>query len=138
MNYLLDTNACIALINGKPIAVRHRFEKAIEAGAQVNVSTIAVFELSYGVEKSEHKEANASRLETFLAGPITLVAFEEDDAKSAGAIRATLEKMRRPIGAYDLLISGQAVRHKVTLVTANSKEFRRVKGLVWEDWAKIQ
>ena len=82
MNYLLDTNACIALINGKPIAVRHRFEKAIEAGAQVNVSTVAVFELSYGVEKSEHKEANASRLETFLAGPITLVAFEEDDAKS--------------------------------------------------------
>ena len=136
MSYLLDTNACIALINGKPVTVRHRFQIAIDAGAQVNVSTVAVFELWYGVEKSEHREANTNRLQTFLAGPVTLVAFDEEDAKSAGTIRATLEKVGRPIGAYDLLISGQAVRHKMTLVTANSKEFSRVKGLVWEDWTK--
>ena len=136
MNYLLDTNACIALINGKPIAVRNRFQKAINAGEQINLSTVALFELWYGVEKSEQKEANRNRLQTFLAGPITLIAFEEEDAKSAGSIRAALEKVGRPIGAYDLLIAGQAVRNKMTLVTANSKEFGRVKGLVWEDWAK--
>jgi len=116
--------------------VRHRFQKAIEAGAQVNASTVAVFELWYGVEKSEQKEANTNRLQTFLAGPITLISFEEEDAKTAGAIRAVLEKAGRPIGAYDLLLAGQAVRHNVTLVTANSKEFSRVKRLVWEDWAK--
>ena len=138
MNYLLDTNACIALIKGKPIAVRDRFQKAIDADAQVNVSSVAAFELWYGVEKSEQKEVNANRLQTFLAGPITLLPFEEEDAKSAGSIRATLERVGRPIGAYDLLIAGQAVLHKMTLVTANSKEFRRVKGLVWEDWAKSQ
>jgi predicted nucleic acid-binding protein len=40
------------------------------------------------------------------------------------------------IGAYDLLIACQAVRHKMTLVTANSKEFGRVQELDWEDWAK--
>ena len=65
-----------------------------------------------------------------------MTPFEEDDAKNAGTIRATLEKVGRPIGAYDLLIAGQAVRHNMTLITANSKEFSRVKGLVWEDWAK--
>jgi len=138
LNYLLDTNACIGLINGKPIEVRHRFQKAIDADAQVNVSSVAAFELWYGVEKSEQKEVNANRLQTFLAGPITLMPFEEEDAKSAGSIRATLERVGRPIGAYDLLIAGQAVRHKMTLVTANSKEFSRVKGLVWQDWAKSQ
>ena len=42
------------------MSVRHRFQKAIDAGAQVNVATVAVFELWYGVEKSEHKEANTS------------------------------------------------------------------------------
>ena len=136
MTYLLDTNACIALINGKPVTVRQRFQRAIDAGAQVNVSTVALFELWYGVEKSEHKEANTNRLETFLAGPITVTVFEEEDAKTAGTIRAVLEKAGRPIGAYDLLISGQAMRHNMTLVTANSKEFGRVKRLVWEDWAK--
>lgn len=136
MSYLLDTNACIALINGKPAAVRNRFQKAIHAGEQVNVSTVAVFELWYGVEKSEQKEENTNRLQTFLGGPITFVAFEEEDAKVAGVIRAALGKIGRPIGAYDLLIAGQAVRQKMTLVSANSKEFSRVKGLIWEDWAK--
>ena len=138
MNYLLDTNACIALINDKPTAVRDRFQKAFDAGAQLSVSSVAVFELWYGVEKSEHKEANTNRLQTFLAGPIILVGFEEEDARSAGTIRSALEKAGRPIGAYDLLIAGQAVRHKMTLITANSKEFSRVKGLVWEDWAKAK
>jgi len=136
LTYLLDTNACIALINGKPSAVRGKFQKAIESGAEVNVSTVVAFELWYGVAKSQHQEVNAERLDTFLAGPIRLMAFEEEDARTAGTIRAELEAAGRPIGAYDLLIAGQAVRHKVTLVTANGKEFVRVQGLIWEDWAK--
>jgi tRNA(fMet)-specific endonuclease VapC len=136
LNYLLDTNACIALINGKPAFVRSRLQRALQAGEKVNVSTVVLFELWYGVEKSEQEESNRHRLQTFLAGPIAVLSFDEEDAKSAGEIRAALEKAGRPIGAYDLLIAGQAVRHKTTLVTANSKEFRRVKGLSWEDWAK--
>jgi len=67
---------------------------------------------------------------------ISLMALEEEDAKNAGTIRVALEAIGRPIGAYDLLMAGQAVRHKITLVTANSKEFGRVKGLTWEDWGK--
>jgi tRNA(fMet)-specific endonuclease VapC len=42
----------------------------------------------------------------------------------------------KPIGAYDLLIAGQALRHQLTLITANGREFGRIKGLEWEDWAK--
>lgn len=136
MNYLLDTNACIALINGKPAAVRARFQKVLDAGARVNVSTVVAFELWYGVAKSAQQESNTSRLEAFFAGPIGLLPFEEEDAKAAGRIRATMEAAGRPIGAYDLLIAGQALRHRLTLVTANAKEFSRVKGLLWEDWAK--
>ena len=135
MKYVLDTNACIALINGKPTAVRIRFQDAIARGAELNVSSVVVFELWYGVAKSAQQESNTGRLETFLAGPISLLSFDEEDARAAGRIRAAVEKAR-PIGAYDLLIAGQAVRHKLTLVTANGKEFARVKGLVCEDWAK--
>ena len=124
MTYLLDSNACIALINGKPSAVRGKFQKAIESGAEVNVSTVVAFELWYGVAKSQHQEVNAERLDTFLAGPIRLMAFEEEDARTAGTIRAELEAAGRPIGAYDLLIAGQAVRHKVTLVTRKRERIR--------------
>jgi tRNA(fMet)-specific endonuclease VapC len=136
LTYLLDTNACIALINGKPALVRARLQKVLDGGAQVLVSTVVAFELWYGVAKSVHQEANANRLEMFFAGPVSLLAFEEEDAKAAGSVRAAMENAGKPIGAYDLLIAGQALCRKSTLVTANTKEFGRVKGLLWEDWAK--
>ena len=100
------------------------------------VSAVAAFELWFGVAKSARPEANAKAVETFFAGPVRLLAFEEEDARRAGAVRAALEMSGKPIGAYDLLIAGQALRHKLTLVTANAREFGRVKGLVWEDWGK--
>jgi tRNA(fMet)-specific endonuclease VapC len=136
VDYLLDTNACIALINASSPAIRARMQKATAAGAHVLVSSIAMFELWYGVDKSAKKDFNRKRLETFLAGPILVLAFEDADARVAGSVRATLEAIGKPIGAYDLLIAGQALRHQLTLVTANVSEFSRVKGLAWQDWAK--
>ncbi len=135
MDYLLDTNACIALINGEPATVRTRMQKAAATGDHVLVSSVAVFELWYGVAKSAKQEFNRKRLETFLAGPILVLPFEDADARVAGSVRATLEAAGKPIGAYDLLLAGQALRHHLTLVTANVSEFSRVKGLHWQDWA---
>jgi tRNA(fMet)-specific endonuclease VapC len=134
--YLLDTNACIAVINGKPQPVRMRLRKAFDAEVRVFVSSVVAFELWYGVAKSARPAANAQLLTTFFAGPISLLAFDDEDAKIAGSVRANLEAVGKPIGAYDLLIAGQALRHKLTLVTANSREFGRVKSLEWEDWGK--
>jgi len=136
MNYLLDTNVCIALIKGKPPTVRLRLQEALEANAQALVSTVVAFELWYGVAKSTHQETNARKVEAFFAGPVSILPFEEEDARVAGSIRAAAEAAGKPIGAYDLLIAGQALRHKLTLVTANAREFGRVKGLLWDDWAK--
>jgi tRNA(fMet)-specific endonuclease VapC len=136
VDYLLDTNACIALINGEPAAVWARMQKATTAGGHVLVSSIAVFELWYGVGRSTKQEFNRKRLETFLAGPILVLPFEDADARMAGSLRAALEAVGKPIGAYDLLMAAQALRHQLTLVTANVSEFSRVKGLAWQDWAK--
>lgn len=135
MNFLLDTNACIALINGRPSSVRARFEEVSSAGHRISTSSVVTFELWYGVAKSARAEANADRLGVFLAGPIELVDFDDDDAREAGQVRASLEAAGTPIGAYDVLIAGQARRRGSTLVTANADEFRRVAGLGWEDWA---
>jgi tRNA(fMet)-specific endonuclease VapC len=136
VNFLLDTNACIALMKGEPASVRTRFRAAVAAGGTVFVSSIVAFELWYGVSKSSQPEANRQRFRAFVAAPIALLAFDDEDARCAGAIRAALEVLGRPIGAYDVLIAGQALARKFTLVTANAKEFARVKGLVWQDWSK--
>jgi tRNA(fMet)-specific endonuclease VapC len=134
--YLLDTNACIAVINGKPQSVRVRLQKEFVREAKVFVPAVVAFELWYGFAKSARPAANTQLLTTFFAGPVGLLAFDDEDAKIAGVVRASLEAAGKPIGAYDLLIAGQALRHKLTLVTANSREFGRVKGLEWEDWGR--
>jgi tRNA(fMet)-specific endonuclease VapC len=136
MIYLLDTNACIALINGTPASVRSRFQKALQGSGQICVSSVVTFELWYGVAKSKRVVLNTQRLETFLSGPVTVLAFEDEDSRTAGAIRAELELSGKPIGAYDVLIAGQALARQLTLVTAKVSEFSRVKGLLWQDWAK--
>jgi tRNA(fMet)-specific endonuclease VapC len=134
VTYLLHTNACIALINGRPERVRQHMERALTAANDAATSSIVLFELWYGVGKSARAEANATRLNAFLAGPINRIDLDEEDAKEAGEIRAQLEAAGRPIGAYDVLIAGQARRRGATLVTANA-EFGRIPGLNWEDWA---
>jgi len=133
--YLLDTNACIALINGTQARVRRRFQRAAARGSVMLLSSIVSFDLWYGVRKSQRREANIQRLETFLSGPLEWTPFNEDDARAAGDVRAELEAAGTPIGAYDVLLAGQARRRGATLVTSNVREFGRVKGLTWEDWA---
>lgn len=133
--YLLDTNACIALINGTEANVRRRFQRAVARDSVILLSSVVAFELWYGVAKSQRKDGNTLRLDTFFAGPLEWTLFDEEDARAAGTIRAELEAVGKPIGAYDVLLAGQTRRHGATLVTSNAKEFTRVSGLKWEDWA---
>lgn len=100
------------------------------------MSSVALFELWYGLAKSSRREFNKKRLEAFFAGPVHPLSFEDGDAEIAGAIRADLEAAGKPIGAYDLPIAGQAMRNKLTLVTANISEFARIEDLDWADWGK--
>jgi tRNA(fMet)-specific endonuclease VapC len=133
--YLLDTNACIAVIKGTEVNVRRRLKRAVARESVILLSSIVAFELWYGVAKSQRKDSNTQRLETFLGGPLEWALFDEDDARAAGTVRAELEAVGRPVGAYDVLLAGQARRRGATLVTSNTKEFARVQGLKWEDWA---
>lgn len=136
MIYHLDTNAVIAILNNCPAAVRERLKAALEApGAEVAMSSVVLCELRYGVARSAQPEKNAERLRVFLAGPIEIEPFGEEDAAVAGQLRAALEAKGTPIGPYDVLIAAQALRDGATLVTANTGEFARVPGLALEDWS---
>ena len=135
MSYLLDTNVCIALLNEKSAQIEQRVVEELRASSQLCVSSVSVFELWYGVAKSSRRHSNAQKLAAFLSNWINLLAFDGEDARVAGELRAELDNIGRPIGQYDLLIAGQALRYKMTLVTANAREFGRIKRLSWEDWS---
>lgn len=136
MNYLLDTNVCIALINGTSSKVRARFAHAARQKAVLATSAIVVYELWYGVAKSELAARNARALAAFLNSNIEVIEYSERDAHAAGEIRAELERRGERIGEYDTLIAGQAYCRNLTLVTANTREFARVKTLNAEDWTE--
>jgi tRNA(fMet)-specific endonuclease VapC len=135
VNYLLDTNAVIALLKDQPPIVRTRLRRAVSRGAAITVSSVVLYELWYGVACSERRRENTERLRVFLSGNVTVLPFDDEDAATAGDLRATLERAGTPIGPYDLLIAAQASRSGATLITANVSEFARVRGLVWQDWS---
>ena len=134
MRYLLDTNAVIALLKNEPAIFRKRLRRAVTKGAVIGVSSIVLYELWYGVARSGRRRENAERLRVFLSAGVEVSAFDEEDAKTAGELRATLEAAGTPIGPYDLMIAAQALRVGATLVTANVAEFARVSGLQRQDW----
>jgi tRNA(fMet)-specific endonuclease VapC len=135
VSYLLDTNAVIALLKDEPAIFRKRLRRTVSKGATIAVSSIVLSELWYGVARSTRRRENTQRLRVFLSGGVAVSAFSEEDAMTAGDLRATLEAARTPIGPYDLLIAAQALRSDATLLTANVSEFARVPGLQWQDWA---
>jgi tRNA(fMet)-specific endonuclease VapC len=133
VNYLLDTNICVAVLNNRPPGVQTRLQRMIETGHKPSASVITAFELWYGAYKSQLVERNLERLTIFFSA-LAIIPFEEGDSLLAGQLRAQLEKEGCVIGPFDLLIAAHALRHECTLVTNNFREFRRVPGLRVEDW----
>ena len=135
MNFHLDTNIVIGLLNGWPPHYRARYE-TIRAANNVSISSVVVFELWYGLAHSGRAAENAETLRRFLGTLSDILPFTDEDAVVAGEIRAHLRKTGKPVGPYDLLIAAQAVRSGATLATANLREFARIDGLVCENWAE--
>ncbi|MDN5874222.1 MAG: type II toxin-antitoxin system VapC family toxin [Sinobacteraceae bacterium] len=128
--YLLDTDVCIYIINRRPPGVFEHFS-GLEPG-QVGISSITRAELDFGVAKSGSKR-NRRALDKFLL-PLELHDFGAEAARAYGNLRAHLEAQGAPIGAMDTLIAAHALALGHTLVTNNTREFRRVPGLHLENW----
>nr|WKN35232.1 type II toxin-antitoxin system VapC family toxin [Tunicatimonas sp. TK19036] len=133
MKYILDTNICIYIIKKKPLQVFEKF-KDLPLGS-VGISSITLAELIYGVKKSAQSEKNQIALNQFLV-PLDIVEFDANAAVEYGKIRAELERAGTPIGPLDMLIASHVKSLKLTLVTNNEKEFKRVDGLRIENWTK--
>lgn len=132
MNYFLDTNICIYIINQRPSSI---VEKLMQFSPQeLGISAIVVSELQYGVAKSSQSERNRQLLDAFLR-PFQIVPYDAAAAEAYGLIRADLEKKGQPIGREDLLIAAHALAADLTLVTNNEAEFKRVPNLRVENWA---
>ena len=132
MKYMLDTNICIHVIKHKPETAIRNF--LTHQPDDLCISAITLAELLHGVEKSKFQDRNRLAVSMFLSG-ITVLDFDSIAAQAYGELRADLEQNGTPIGPMDMLIAGHAKSRGLILVTNNTGEFKRVKGLQLEDWS---
>src|SRR3989304_7698434 len=132
MAWLLDTNICAYAQKKNPALVLSRLKRT--EPSEVRISVITVYELFTGCEKSSAKDRLIREVSQFL-WPFSLLDFSEEHARRAATVRANLELRGTPIGPYDVLLAAQALSENLVLVTNNTREFQRVKGLRLQDWS---
>ncbi len=128
--YLLDTDIVSFAVRGDE-QVLARFEE--QGASPILVSTITLYELAYGIERSRAR-ARLEAAYSVLLPLLTALPVDEGVALRAAEVRAALESSGRPAGPIDPLIAATALVHGLTLVTHNTKHFARVPALAVEDW----
>ena len=131
IRYMLDTDACIALIKNRPETMRSRLTRL--SPEEVGISSIVAAELWFGVEHSQKKKQNEAALKDFL-DYATLLDWPCEASPLYGKIRVGLQKQGTPIGAMDLLIASHTIFLDAVLVTNNTREFERVPDLKIENF----
>jgi tRNA(fMet)-specific endonuclease VapC len=134
MIYLLDTNTASRFMRGRDERLR---DKVVENLGDCRLSVIVMAELEYGAAKRPDMPVFAERAGKFRTMFAEVSVFDEDAAWHAGRVRAHLANLKpnaQPIGPYDVLIAGHALALGACVVTRNVDEFKRVPGLMVEDW----
>jgi tRNA(fMet)-specific endonuclease VapC len=128
--FLLDTDTCIDILRGLNSVVRKIAQMSPDDCA---VSSITVFELYSGALVSARPDVEQHKVDGFVA-PLTIIVFDGTAAREAAKLRADLKRRGSSIGPYDLLIAAEAIRSRLTLVSSNLSEFRRIRSLQVETW----
>lgn len=125
---ILDSDHCIAILRGKL-----DLGKQIAPTEDLAITSVSVGELVHGAYKSADPLKNLAKLDVLLAS-ITHLAFDEYAARHFGRIKAELERAGLRLADLDLQIASIALYHGIPLVTHNQAHFKRIPGLVLEDW----
>jgi tRNA(fMet)-specific endonuclease VapC len=128
--YILDTNTLIYFFKGMGNVAASLLAASPK---DIGIPAVVLYELEYGIARSTAPRKRMKQLEE-LCALVDVLPFGGEEAKASAGIRVALEKKGTPIGPYDVMIAGTALSKQGTLVTSNTKEFRRVPGLKIIDW----
>jgi len=133
MLYLIDTDTLGNLLSKRP-SVRLLRRLSATSPSQQFTSTITAGELYYGIERSSQSEKLRERLEDEVWPRVTVLSFDVKAAEVYGRLRAELERKGEPLSDPDLMIASIALANSLTLITGNTKHFKRVNELQIENW----
>jgi tRNA(fMet)-specific endonuclease VapC len=132
---MLDTDTCIFLMRGESPALAAKLQ-SIPLQQQL-MSAVTLAELSYGVQASAaaQRKQNQAVLDGLVLH-LTVLDWPQEAAVHYAQIRLDLKKRGAQLGAADLMIAAHALAVGATVVTNNTKDFGRVKGLPVENWTR--
>ena len=127
---VLDTDVVVDVLRGRRDVTQRLADVSPD---EVAITTMTLAELLYGAAVSRAHERNRAEVLRFVAA-IQLLPFDSGAADAHASLRKALRP--KPIGAHDLIIAATAVATGATVITANTREFTRVPGLLVENWRR--
>ncbi|KVO97832.1 PIN domain-containing protein [Burkholderia ubonensis] len=133
--YMLDTNICSYIMRERPPVVLSRLQSCVGAQHRIVVSAVTYAEMRFGAIGRKASPKHADLVTAFVARLDGVLPLDAAAVDATTAVRAELAARGTPIGANDASIAGHAIAAGAVLVTHNTREFGRVDGLSFEDWA---
>jgi tRNA(fMet)-specific endonuclease VapC len=127
---MLDTNLLIGCLRRKKSLVDSL--KKNGRGHELVISSITYGELMVGLMKNDTPRRRAA-LAKVLA-PMAILDFNKGAAQTYAKVKVDLESHGEAIGPYDMQIAAHAISEGYVVVTHNTEEFSRIKGLNIVDW----
>jgi tRNA(fMet)-specific endonuclease VapC len=131
--YLFDTDVLSNVVKARPSPSLS--EKLSRLAPEMQFTTaITVGEIYYGALRSAHAERILEAYQEKVFPLLTILAFDEESARTYGRIKARMEKKGLSASEPDLRIASIAVQHKFTVITGNTKHFEKIPGVSVENW----
>jgi tRNA(fMet)-specific endonuclease VapC len=130
LKFVLDTNTLIYFFKGQGRVAERMLGLSPR---EIGIPAVVLYELELGIARSSQPRKRRGQLDAML-GTVAVLPLDGAAARHAAELRATLDAAGTPIGPMDTLIAGTAISAQSVLVTHNTGEFSRVKGLRLADW----
>ncbi|MEN8128755.1 MAG: type II toxin-antitoxin system VapC family toxin [Pseudomonadota bacterium] len=129
--FLLDTDTVIYSMKGNTNVQKNLRQHLNDS---INISIITLMELYYGARKSQKVSANLAKIKILEQSIETILPVGLESTEIFGLLKAQLEISGNRLDDFDLIIASCAMAHNLTLITNNTKHFKRIDGLKLANW----
>ncbi len=134
---MLDTNICSFIMRERPVAVLKQLQTRVQERNRIVISSITYAELRFGAIGKKSSPKHNVIVDEFMNRIDSVLAWDLNAVDATVKIKRVLSDNGMLIGNNDTMIAGHAISAECILVTNNTKEFKRVADLKFEDWVMI-
>ena len=133
--FMLDTCICSFIMREMPTSVLERLAAEVANGNRIVISAITYAEMRYGQIGKKASPKLGPVIDAFVRRLDGILPWDAATVDKTLEVRQQLAAVGTPIGNNDAAIAAHALTTECVLVTNKTREFSRVAGLSYEDWA---